>query len=345
MHLVTGGAGFIGSHLVERLVAGRMPVRVLDNFSSGTMMNLAGVADQIDVIEGDIRDPATVQGALAGVTKVFHLAAQPSVPLSIADPGTTIEINVTGTLNLLEGARDAGCTRLVFASTCAIYGDGEELPKREGMAPAPMSPYAASKLMGEHLCTIFTRTYGLETVALRYFNVFGPRQDPASAYAAAVPRFVAALQAGISPIIYGDGEQTRDFVAVDDVVAANLRAATVAGIEGQVFNVAGGYQVSINTVLTELARLLGTDVPVQYEPARPGDIRHSYADLQRAATLLSFAPRVSFAEGLAQVVADPGRLSRNDACDLYPASDPVQAGERTREPALQATSLTTRPFT
>ena len=303
MYLVTGGAGFIGSHLVANLVRRGMAVRVLDDFSSGVMANLAPVRSHIDLIEGDVRDAALVRRALDGITIAFHLAAQPSVSHSIADPATTIAVNVSGTLNLLEAARDAGSKRLVFASTCAVYGDTPELPKREDMIPAPLSPYAASKLMGEHLCAIFGRTHGLETVALRYFNVFGPRQDPASAYAAAIPRFLAALHAGSSPVVYGDGGQTRDFVAVDDVVTANLQAASMPGISGRVFNVARGERVSINEVIAAIARQLGTDVPVRYEPARPGDIRHSSGAIDQTRARLRFVPRVSLEAGLAQVIA------------------------------------------
>jgi nucleoside-diphosphate-sugar epimerase len=268
--LVTGGAGFIGSHLVERLVKCGKPVRVFDNFSSGNLEHLNVVRKSIQVVEGDLADAEALAHAMESIKVVFHQAAIASVPQSLDDPQTTITTNITGTLNLLLAARDAGCRRVVFASSSAVYGDDTALPVTEDMRLDPLSPYAISKLTGEQLCRVFTRVYGLETVALRYFNVFGPRQDPASAYAAVIPAFLRALHAGEAPVIYGDGEQTRDFTFVDNVVAANLKAATADGIAGRVFNVASGRGVSVNALLTRRARLLGVEGRVHFDPARPG---------------------------------------------------------------------------
>lgn len=304
MYLITGGAGFIGSHIARTLVASGERVRILDNFSGGKLRNLEPILDDIDLITGDIRDMSVVAAAVRGVDVVFHEAAEPSVPRSIADPAATMDINVTGTLNLLTAARDADVRRLVLASTCAIYGDTPASPKRESLAPSPLSPYAISKLTGEQLCAAFTQLYGFEAVALRYFNVFGPRQDPTSAYAAVVPKFLASLQAGISPTIYGDGEQSRDFVAVSDIVRANLLAASVPNVGGQVFNVASGRSTTVNQVLETLQRLTGLGVPAQYEPARAGDIRDSLADTVTARERLGFVAETSFEDGVAAIVAE-----------------------------------------
>lgn len=303
MYLVTGGAGFIGSHIAHRLVREGRPVRVLDNFSGGKHANLADISVDIDLIEGDIRDIETVRRAVEGVEVVFHQAAEPSVPKSIADPATTMEVNVTGTLGMLTAARDAGCRRFVLASTCAVYGDAPASPKVESMLPAPLSPYAVSKLTGEQLCTVFASAYGFEAVALRYFNVFGPRQDPNSAYAAAIPRFLAALASGKSPTVFGDGEQSRDFVHVEDVVNANLLAASVPGIAGRVFNIASGRAVTVNQVLDALARVTGITIPATYAPERPGDIRHSLADVALAERELGFLAGGQFEDRLAATVA------------------------------------------
>jgi UDP-glucose 4-epimerase len=304
VYLITGGAGFIGSHLARTLVASGVRVRVLDNFSGGKLENLAPILDDIELIVGDIRDMSVVSAAVRGVDVVFHEAAEPSVPRSIADPGATMDINVSGTLNVLTAARDADVRRFVLASTCAIYGDSPISPKRESLAPSPLSPYAISKLTGEQLCAAFTQLYGFEAVALRYFNVFGPRQDPASAYAAVVPKFLASLQAGVSPVIYGDGEQSRDFVAVSDIVRANLLAASVPGVAGQVFNVASGRSTTVNHVLETLQRLTGLNVPARYEPARAGDIRNSLADTTTARERLGFVAETSFEDGVAAIVAE-----------------------------------------
>ncbi len=304
MYLITGGVGFIGSHIATRLVHEGRHVRVLDNLSSGSIRNLAPILDDVEFIEADIRDAAALHRAMEGVNVVFHEAAEPSVPRSIADPASTFAINVEGTLNVLTAARDLECRRVVFATTCAIYGDAPELPKTEALPPAPLSPYAMSKLTGEHLCAMYTRLYGLETVGLRYFNVFGPRQDPSSAYAAAIPKFLEAMRAGRRPRVFGDGEQSRDFVAVDDVVRANLLAAQVEGIEGRVFNIAGGRSVTINQVLATLGDVTGLNPTPEYLPARPGDILHSLADVSLARTCLGFDAEVGFREGIERAVND-----------------------------------------
>jgi nucleoside-diphosphate-sugar epimerase len=302
MYLVTGGAGFIGSHIAARLLQNGHHVRILDNFSTGNRANL-DVLTGVEVIEGDVRELATIQHAAAGVRAIFHQAAEPSVPRSIADPAGTYDVNVTGTLNILLAARDAGCPRVVFASTSAIYGDAPEMPKRESMSPAPLSPYASSKLAGEGLCQVFSRTFGVEAVALRYFNVFGPRQDPNSAYAAVIPRFLDALISGERPVIYGDGGQSRDFIYIDNVVDANLRAATAVGAGGRAYNVASGHAISLNEMLAKLAGVIGVEADPRYEPERAGDIRHSLADVSEARRTLGFDVRVPFDAGLQRTVA------------------------------------------
>ncbi len=304
MYLITGGAGFIGSHIATHLVHQGQRVRVIDNLASGSIRNLAPILDDIEFIDGDIRDTAALRQAMTGVEVVFHEAAEPSVPRSIADPALTFAINVDGTLNVLTAARDLDCRRVVFATTCAIYGDAPELPKIESLPPAPLSPYAMSKLTGEHLCAMYTRLYGLETVGLRYFNVFGPRQDPSSAYAAAIPKFLEAMHAGRRPRVFGDGEQSRDFVAVDDVVRANLLAAHADGVGGDVFNIASGRSVTINQALATLGEVTGLDATPEYLPARPGDILHSLADVSRARALLGFAAETGFRDGIARIVND-----------------------------------------
>lgn len=280
-------------------------MRVLDAFTlaGGSPANPGAVRDDVEVVRADVRDEAAVRRAATGCEVIFHQAAEISVPRSIADPVATYAVNVMGTLNVLLAERDAGCRRVVVASSSAVYGASPELPKHERMRPEPVSPYAASKLAGEELCALFTRAYGLEAVALRYFNVYGPRQDPASPYAAVIPRFLAALRGGVAPTIYGDGEQTRDFVSVADVVEANLRAATAPGVAGRVYNVASGAAVTLNALLATLADLLDADVAPVYEPARAGDIRHSAADVSAARDDLGFVSRVSLAEGLARMLA------------------------------------------
>jgi nucleoside-diphosphate-sugar epimerase len=300
--LVTGGAGFIGSNLVRALVADGRRVRVLDNLSSGRRANLEGLAD-VEFVEGDIRDEAAVHAAVRGARHVFHLAACPSVPESVDDPAGTSAVNLTGTLNLLVAARDARVERFVFSSSCALYGDSPDLPKREDMLPAPLSPYAVQKLAGEVYGRVFSRLYGLPVVLLRYFNVFGPRQNPASHYAAVVPRFATAALRGEPPVICGDGLQTRDFVFVDDVVRAN-RLACEAPPEafGEVVNIAGGRRITILELARRILRIAGAGVAPRHEPARAGEVRDSEADIGRAAALLNWRPRTDLDEGLRRTV-------------------------------------------
>lgn len=296
--LVTGGAGFIGSHLVEALLQEGRRVRVLDNLTTGRLENLAPVLPRLEFSEGDIRDEAIVHQAMAGVELVFHLAALVSVPQSMARPHEAESINVMGTLNLLQAARAAGVRRLVLSSTCAIYGDEPTLPKTETMPPQPQSPYAISKLAAEQYCQLFTTAFGLETVALRYFNVFGPRQDPASPYSGVISIFVERLSQGLPVTIFGSGEQTRDFVFVSDVVRANLLAAQAPEAAGQLFNVGTGRATTINQLFAALSQKLHYDRPPLYHPSRPGDVLHSYADAGRAAALLGWQPQIDFETGL-----------------------------------------------
>ncbi len=297
-YLVTGGAGFIGSNIVEELVHQGEQVRVLDNFSTGKRENIAPFLEDIELIKGDLRHLGTVRQAVEGVDCVLHQGAIPSVPKSIDAPLDTDESNVRGTLNLLVAARDAGVKRVVYASSSAIYGDTPALPKIEEMKPEPLSPYAVSKLAGEHYCQVFYQVYGLETVALRYFNVFGPRQDPTSQYAAVIPKFVTAMLKGEQPIIYGNGEQSRDFTYVSNVVQANLLAATAPGVGGQVFNIACGRRYNLLELVSTINRILGTDITPVHTAPRPGDIRHSLADITRAKERLSYQVEVEFEEGL-----------------------------------------------
>jgi len=301
--LVTGGAGFIGSHLCEQLLGCGHRVRVLDNFSTGKPENLADFRDRIEVHEGDVRDVAACRKACEGVDYVFHLAALASVPLSVENPFLTNEINVTGTLNILWAARDAGAKRLVFASSTSVYGDNAELPKREEMSGVPLSPYALSKLLGEKTCQSFSKVYGLSTVCLRYFNVYGPRQDPKSQYAAAVPIFISRMVAGERPVVYGDGEQTRDFVFVLDIAQANILAAETPDVTGEVFNIASEGSLSINALVATLNEVLGSSLEPAYEPPRLGDILHSAADIERARERLAFRPLYDFRRGLELTVA------------------------------------------
>jgi UDP-glucose 4-epimerase len=300
--LVTGGAGFVGSHLVDRLVREGWRVRVLDDFSSGRDENLEASRSSVEFVRGDLRDAGALARCVAGVEVVFHQAAVPSVPRSVAEPLRTHEVNATGTLLVLEAARRAGARRVVYAASSSAYGDAPELPKVEAMPPRPRSPYALQKWAGEAYCRLYTALFGLETVALRYFNVFGPRQDPASEYAAVVPRFATACLRGHSPVVHGDGEQTRDFTFVADAVQANVLAADAPGAAGAVVNVAGGRRVSLNELLAVLRELTGAGAPARHEPARPGDVRDSLADLGRARALLGYEPAVALREGLLQTV-------------------------------------------
>jgi nucleoside-diphosphate-sugar epimerase len=301
--LVTGGAGFIGSHLVERLLSEGNEVTVLDDFSTGRRENLAPFLDRIRVVEGSVTDPADCRRAVDRAEFVLHEAALGSVPRSVVDPITTNDVNANGTLNLLLASKEAGVKRFVYAGSSSAYGDSTELPKHEGMLPRPRSPYAVSKLTGEQYCAAFFATYGLETVTLRYFNVFGARQDPASQYAAVVPKFITAALCGQRPTIYGDGEQTRDFTYISNVVDANLQACVApASVAGQVFNVGAGAQTSLNQLWREIKRLTRAAVDPVYESPRAGDVRDSLASLDRARSILGFTPKVAFAAGLALTI-------------------------------------------
>src|SRR5438874_922363 len=301
-YLVTGGAGFIGSHLAEALLDQGESVRMLDNLATGKETNLAALQGRAQLIRGDLRNLEAVRAAVEGVEVVFHQGALASVPRSIADPVTSLEININGTQNVLQAARDAGVRRVVYASSSSIYGNTPTLPKHEQMQPHPVSPYGIHKLTGELLCEVFTSIYGLETVALRYFNVFGPRQDPSSEYAAVIPRFLTALIHQRRPIVFGDGEQTRDFTYIANVVQANLLAASAPDAVGHAMNIGCGQQISLNSVLHIAGELLGVDVDPDYREPRPGDVRDSLADISFAQRLLGYKPTVSFRDGLAYAV-------------------------------------------
>jgi nucleoside-diphosphate-sugar epimerase len=303
-YTITGGAGFIGSHLVEHLVGAGHQVTVLDDLSSGKRANIAAWLARITFVEGSITDPATCARAIAGADYVLHQAAVPSVPRSVADPVTSHAVNATGTLNVLLAARDAHVKRVVYAASSSAYGDTPELPKHEGMVPRPRSPYAAAKLAGEAYCRAFHASYGLPTVSLRYFNVFGARQDPASQYAAVVPRFIAAAIDATSPVIYGDGEQTRDFTHVANVVAANLAACSAPEAAlGEAYNIGCGDRLSVNALWERVRALTGAAVRVTHEPARAGDVRDSRASLDRARSALGWAPTIGLDEGLRLTLA------------------------------------------
>ena len=302
-YLVTGGAGFIGSHLIGRLLGEGAAVRSLDNGSTGDLGRLAGLGGQLESVRGDIRDADEVTRAMAGVTHVVHLAAEVSVPRSVADPVATYAVNVTGTLNVLEAARSAGVRRVVLASSSAVYGDDPEMPKRETMTPGPISPYASSKLAGEALCAVYGRCYGLETVALRFFNVYGPGQDPTSAYAAVIPKVIDLVGQGRAPVVFGDGEQTRDFVYVGDVVEAILLAMTSPAASGAVLNIASGAGISLNQMLALMSDVYGRELASEYRPERAGDIRHSLADAGAAAERLGFRAAMPLEEGLRRTIA------------------------------------------
>lgn len=296
--LVTGGGGFIGSNLTIALVQMGCGVKVLDNFSTGSLDNLKPVLKEIEICEGDLRDISDVRRAVAGVEAVFHQGALPSVPRSVADPLTTSEVNINGTLNIFQASRDAGVRRVVYASSSSVYGVNNVLPKVESMTPCPMSPYAATKLAGEVFGRIFYELYGLETVGLRYFNVFGPRQNPKSEYAAVIPRFIKALLDKTPPVVYGDGEQSRDFTFVDDVVQANLLSWRAAGVAGEVVNIAGGNRITLNGLLDVLKEITGSQMEAIYSETRPGDVKHSMASIEKASGLLGFFPKTSFKKGL-----------------------------------------------
>jgi nucleoside-diphosphate-sugar epimerase len=302
MYLVTGGAGFIGSHIVGALVGRGERVRVLDNLSTGKETNLAPYRRAIEFVKGDIRDERACAEAVRGVRFVLHQAALRSVPRSVDDPLSTDEVNVHGSLLMLQAARQAGVQRLVYASSSSAYGDNPALPKVESMTPMPRSPYAVSKLTAEYYCRVYTHTFGLSTVSLRYFNVYGPGQDPRSQYAAVIPAFIHALRHDQPGIIYGDGEQSRDFTYIGDCVAANLLACTAPGVDGEVFNVACGAKTSVNEIYANLSTLLGTRLPARYEPARAGDVRHTLADLTRTRERLGYRPQTDIRAGLERTV-------------------------------------------
>jgi len=297
--LVTGGAGFIGSNLVRALLARGDDVRVLDNFSTGSRRNLSDLEQDVEVVEGELRSYERVHNAVRGTEIVYHLGALGSVPRSVQDPLTSSAVNVEGTLNVQLAARDEGVRRLIYASSSSIYGNQSELPLRESMAPDPISPYGVAKLAAERYCVSFSRVYeSFETVVLRYFNVFGPRQDPTSQYAAVVPLFITAIAAGRPVTIFDDGEQSRDFTYIDNVVAANLLAADAEGASGRIFNISGGAPTTVNGLAEAVGRLLGKHVERRYLPPRPGDLRNSWADVSEARRLLGFELQVELEEGL-----------------------------------------------
>ena len=301
-YLVTGGAGFIGSHIAEELVKRGDSVRIVDNFLTGKEENIASFLDGIELIRGDIRDLKLCHEAVKDVDYVLHQAALPSVPRSVEDPLLTNAINIEGTLNVLLASRDASVKKVVFASSSSVYGDDEHLPKKEGLEGNPLSPYAVSKYAGEKYCQVFSEIYGLPTVSLRYFNVFGPRQDPFSQYAAVIPNFITRLLADKAPIIYGDGEQSRDFTYVANVVEANLQAALVPDVSGQVFNLGNGIRTTVNDLAKTLTELTEKIIEPVHEEERPGDVRHSFADISKAEALLDYTPRVSLKDGLLRTI-------------------------------------------
>jgi UDP-glucose 4-epimerase len=300
--LITGGAGFIGSNIARTLVKQGCSVRVLDNLSSGKKSNLADFIDKIEFIEADMGEPKVAAAAVKGVDIVLHQGARPSVPLSIDDPASTHKDCVDATFTMLMAARDAKVRRFVYAASSSAYGDTPTLPKIETMPVKPLSPYAVGKLVGEYYCSVFSEVFGLETISLRYFNVFGPYQNPKSQYAAAIPAFVTAILSDTPPIIYGDGEQTRDFTYIDNVVSANLLAARAKKTCGEVVNIACAERVTVNQIIAMINKLLGKNVRQQYVPSRPGDVKHSLADISLAEKTIGYKPLVSFQDGLAKAI-------------------------------------------
>lgn len=296
--VITGGAGFIGSHIVDALLERGHQVCVIDDLSTGKKENIAHVLDKIEFIEGSILDDAALNRALTGASVIFHEAAVPSVPKSVRDPLTSHNANATGTLKVLLAARDLGVKRVIYAASSSYYGDTPTLPKHEGMPPNPLSPYALQKYVGEAYMQQFFKLYGLETVCLRYFNIFGPRQDPQSEYAAVIPRFIRLMKKGEQPAIFGDGETTRGFTYVSDAVAANMLAMETADAAGEVFNTAGDGQTSLNELIALINKMLGTAIEPTYTDPRPGDIKHSFADISKAGKMLGYKPQVSLEEGL-----------------------------------------------
>ena len=301
-YLVTGGCGFVGSHLVEALVQKGERVRVFDNCSTGKAKNIAHVKDQIEFVDGDLRELDAVHQAVAGVDYVFHQGARPSVARSVADPILSNNVNINGTLNLLVASRDAGVKRVVYAASSSAYGNIPTLPRSETLSPEPASPYAITKYVGECYCRVFTQVFGLETVALRYFNIFGPRQDPTSQYSAVIPKFIHAYLQGSSPAIEGDGEQSRDFTYIANAVHANLLACHAEGIAGEVFNIGCGQQTSINRLASLIGEMMETEAEPIYTSSRPGDVRHSRADIRKAQQLLGYEPEVELKVGLRQTI-------------------------------------------
>lgn len=301
--LVTGGAGFIGSHIASALTASGVRVRVLDDLSTGHRENIDEIGGAVDFTQGSVADENLLGKVLQDVELVFHEAAVPSVPRSVEAPRQSHIASVDGTFSLLLAARDKGVRRVVYAASSSAYGDQPTLPKSEQMLPDPLSPYAVAKLVGEYYCQVFTRVYGLETVSLRYFNVFGPRQDPGSQYSGVVSRFISALLSGERPVIYGDGEQSRDFTYIENVVAANLSAAEAKDASGKVINIANGERITLNQLLAELKELTGNqDVTAEYLEPRVGDVRHSLADITKARQLLAYESKVGLREGLQRTI-------------------------------------------
>lgn len=345
--LVTGGSGFIGSHIVRRLLSDGYEVRVVDNLATGRFSNIEELIEEIDFRRVDVRDLDAMKAAVHGCDAIFHLAALPSVPRSIADPVASHETNATGTLNVLVAARDGDVPRVVLASSSSIYGANPELPKREEMLPLPLSPYAVSKQAGESYGRSFYNVYGLEAVALRYFNVFGPRQDPNSQYSAVIPKFIHAFRHGERPVINGDGEQSRDFTYVENVVNANIAAATTPGIGGRVYNIACGHGISLNEIASKLRQLTDSNVDVVHGPEQPGDVRHSMADISRATTDFGYAPTVDLAEGLRRTVAHYEEVDRAAATagvsangHSAPTSDSTSLGYHRRRGDVQKLLIT-----
>jgi nucleoside-diphosphate-sugar epimerase len=308
--LVTGGAGFIGSNIASTLVTKGLRVRVIDDLSTGYRENLEEIKYDVDFIQASVADEAALTSALEDVELVFHEAAIPSVPRSVENPRDTHIASVDATFTLLLAARDRKVRRVIYAASSSAYGDQPTLPKSEDMLPDPLSPYAVAKLVGEYYCQVFSRVYGMETISLRYFNVFGPRQDPGSQYSGVISRFISALMSGERPVIYGDGEQSRDFNYIDNVVSANLLAAETRNGIGQVINIGNGQRTTLNELLNELKSLIGrNDIEAEYQAPRAGDVRHSLADISKARDLLGFEPRVGLREGL-QLTIDWWRSSR-----------------------------------
>ncbi len=300
--LVTGGAGFIGSSLVRGLLKEGKTVRVIDNLSTGSIANLEGILDQVEYIDGDIRDLSTIQKASESIKYIFHQAAVPSVPRSIENPVDSNQSNIDGTLNVLLAARDQRVKRVIYAGSSSVYGDTPDLPKKEDMKPHPLSPYAVTKLTGEYYCQVFSDVYGLETVTTRYFNVFGPRQNPESQYAAVIPKFIDAFLRGNSPTVFGDGEQTRDFTFVDNVVHANILCSKAKKTSGEVINIATSSRISLNELISILKEITDRDIDPVYADPRKGDVRHSLADISRAQKMIGYQPIVDLNQGLRKTI-------------------------------------------